>query len=471
MLQSVSILKLYKSGSQTVSGYDSPGDGGGGDFYYDAKSTVAENNGTIIRPTSIPIDKPGRWIRVFDRQINILWFGAKRDGSADAYPAIKKAMEAAAVSTKNAFYGTQFHRGVIYIPGGIYRVDSTIIIKNQLSIIGEANGETWLIFPDNTRAIDINYDKGAHGNYPVVLKNLNLRRGAGTGLNESAHAIWLNMAVDLESIYIDNFGGNGIEVNTSEGGNANNSKFRNVTCFYCNMNGLFFTGGESNNCSIYASDFTSNGRCGVLDNGFLGNKYFACHTSSNGIKSGYAGFVKFKGNIYQCISYPNSQGVEPGTVKDFKYHWAIPPSPPGELETFKEWNKDAVYYPTGSYVVTSPVSVTELIGCYSEGGQGASRLSSSSLSIGGDHGAGFVNESLTLSASGNKLMVTGNGLHLPGGGIYFGDSKQIFGGESQPETGHHYAKEFCLYTGIDPKIIGWRCTESGSPGKWVLLKL
>lgn len=379
-------------------------------------------------------------------------------------------MEAASGSTKNPFYGTQFHRGVVYIPGGIYRVDSTIRIKNQLSIIGESNGETFLIFPDNTRGIDINYDNGTHGNYPVVLKNFCLRRGSGQGLDTLAHGIWSNMVVEIENVRVENFGGNGFEINTMEdlgNGNANNSTFRNVSAYFNAMNGIFFRGEESNNCSIYNSDFTGNGRCGVLDYGFLGNKYYSCHTSVNGTRNLDNSWVQYKGNIYQCIAFPDSKGVEPGTVFNFQYHWAIPPSPPDKIEAFKEWTPDKTYYTTGSYMIMSPTSVSELIGCYSEGGQGASRLSSSSLSIGGDHGAGFVDTSLTLSASGNRLQVTGNGIHLPGNGIFFGDSNQLFGSDSPPVTGHHYAGERCFNTGLNPKPIGWMCSQTGTPGTWI----
>jgi hypothetical protein len=53
-----------------------PGDGGGGLFYWDS-STTGDDGGTIIVPTV----GGGRWKRVFGGAINVMWFGAKGDGT------------------------------------------------------------------------------------------------------------------------------------------------------------------------------------------------------------------------------------------------------------------------------------------------------------------------------------------------------------------------------------------------------
>ena len=53
-----------------------PGDGGGGLFYWDS-STTGDDGGTII----VPSVGGGRWKRVFGGAINVMWFGAKGDGT------------------------------------------------------------------------------------------------------------------------------------------------------------------------------------------------------------------------------------------------------------------------------------------------------------------------------------------------------------------------------------------------------
>lgn len=63
-----------------VLGYYTPGDQGGGSFYWDASSTDTDNGGTIIKVTSIAT---GRWLRLYEGDIYARWFGAKGDGVTD----------------------------------------------------------------------------------------------------------------------------------------------------------------------------------------------------------------------------------------------------------------------------------------------------------------------------------------------------------------------------------------------------
>lgn len=64
----------------TLLGYYSPGDGGGGQFYWDQTSTQPDNGGTVIwRLPENPADPipVGRWKRIFSDSVNVKWFGAK----------------------------------------------------------------------------------------------------------------------------------------------------------------------------------------------------------------------------------------------------------------------------------------------------------------------------------------------------------------------------------------------------------
>lgn len=57
----------------TLLGYYQPGDGGGGEFYWDPNSTLPGNDGTVVQLTQ------GRWIRITDEPANVKWFGVKED--------------------------------------------------------------------------------------------------------------------------------------------------------------------------------------------------------------------------------------------------------------------------------------------------------------------------------------------------------------------------------------------------------
>ena len=76
VLSTVAELKLAVGKEQGdkafVGGYYADGDGGGGDFYWDAVSVEADNGGTIFQVTGTTT---GRWKRIYSGSVNIKWFG------------------------------------------------------------------------------------------------------------------------------------------------------------------------------------------------------------------------------------------------------------------------------------------------------------------------------------------------------------------------------------------------------------
>jgi hypothetical protein len=401
-------------------GYYDPNDGGGGTFFYDDTSTAVDNAGTIIKPASV--SGPGRWKRIFDREVNVLWFGAKRDNSADASLAINAAIKAAKPSNIMAVYDQAGGYGIVYIPGGVYKMNSTIRIRKQITITGEGElgDETKLVFAGNTRGIDINYDKGA-GAGKVVLKNLRLKN-YGASTDTTAHGIWTNIKFVFENLSIDNFGGNAIEVNTLDelgDGNANNSLMINVIGYYCGLNGLYLIGGESNNIGIYSCDFSTNGRCGILDYSFLGNSYVNCHVSFNGMRAatGYNNSWARKGTkFYQCIYYPYQKNVEPGVTPGWQSYWSLSNGvfALSDTNNVAAWSAGKTYFITAAYAIVGTVCMSTLTACYSEGGEGASILNSQSIAISGDHGAGFASSSfLHMDQSQYEYIMNGKGLYIP----------------------------------------------------------
>ena len=95
VIENVSVaLKALNSvsGNYTAEtlGYYAKGDGGGGRFYWDSTSTETDNGGTIIQANGVAT---GRWKRVYDSSINLLWFGAKPDGVTPCHAALQKAID------------------------------------------------------------------------------------------------------------------------------------------------------------------------------------------------------------------------------------------------------------------------------------------------------------------------------------------------------------------------------------------
>jgi hypothetical protein len=86
-------------------GYYAPGDGGGGEFYWDEAASEPDNGGTVIAVIGIAT---GRWRRLIDHSTyDIRWFGAWCDGIRPDTLAINATVSAA-----------QLVNGTVYLPAG-----------------------------------------------------------------------------------------------------------------------------------------------------------------------------------------------------------------------------------------------------------------------------------------------------------------------------------------------------------------
>ncbi len=127
VVDDLSLLDTNKIVTASVKGYDEPNDGGGGIFNYDASQSGVNNKGTIING----------WVRQYNGNINVLYFGVKGDGLTDDTDAINDALNAFGQYT------------AFYFPQGEYLVSSTINIRNSYTaIIGDGSGATSIIRTD-----------------------------------------------------------------------------------------------------------------------------------------------------------------------------------------------------------------------------------------------------------------------------------------------------------------------------------
>ncbi len=104
-----------------IRGRSSIGDGGGGVFIYDSASTTATNRGTVFKPTN----GDGRFVRQYSGDLDVKWFGAVGDNTADDLVPIQNAID---ISTSGA---------QIKFPPGTYRISNVITGASDITLIGD----------------------------------------------------------------------------------------------------------------------------------------------------------------------------------------------------------------------------------------------------------------------------------------------------------------------------------------------
>lgn len=130
-VESIAALRNYTPTAPNercdVLGYEIPGDGGDGAFFWDPSSSAADDQGTVIKPSGISPSNPGRWKRIFSTSLNVKWFGAKGNNLADDTAAITNAIITASKTC-----------GELVMPKGTYLISETIRadIRTSISIIG-----------------------------------------------------------------------------------------------------------------------------------------------------------------------------------------------------------------------------------------------------------------------------------------------------------------------------------------------
>lgn len=250
---------------------------------------------------------------------------------------------------------------------GEYNFLSTLEIKTKIHLMGNGGDcqvgimDITFVFPEDVEGIifhrrntighglEIPYTQGADGS---IFQDIKLQGGGGT--SQTANGIWLRCRVALKNVVVRGFANDNIRVLAtadgidSEEGNANSWSADGLYCRDAGKDGLYVAGRDVNAGYAKLINCINNTKVGINDNSILGNTYVACHTRGN----------------------------------------------------------ETAYDTTGG---NSSASV--LVGCYSEGGQGDSKLSSRTIVVGGMHATPFDNtDGVVLNADGTTLVNINGGV-------------------------------------------------------------
>lgn len=201
-LDSISALRAYTTAAAnelvSILGYHTPGDGGGGNFFWDTATLSLPDGGTILDVTGTPAI-PGRWKRLFSGPVNVKWFGAKMDGVTDDSDELQQAINSG---------------NVVYVPEGTLAIAKPVLLTHGRKVVGASQEKTTIIKTthntlstgtaagiDSIFIIDIDAQTYVRN---VTLKNM-LLRGYVSG-DKVAYGVYTSRGHShlYENIYVDN---------------------------------------------------------------------------------------------------------------------------------------------------------------------------------------------------------------------------------------------------------------------------
>lgn len=286
-----------KGGAVLALGYYTPGDGGGGTFRFAPTSAEKDNGGTVIAPAQ----GDGRWVRDDRSRIDVRWFGAvaaagwigatQYNGPVPANVNDDAFARAIRSMTPDLLATATYHGPWIYVPPGKYEFADTLAIDRAVELVGAGSqnlASSWLHFPIGKDCVRIYQDIQPAPPSATQQPRGHMSRISRMWIGSSAaaagpgHGIVLNATCAVEDVYVSGVGGNGVHSDCSvPATNANLSALTRVRVSGAKGHGFYTKGSDSNAMQIIGCNATSNGGWGFLDESFLGNFYFGCHTAGN----------------------------------------------------------------------------------------------------------------------------------------------------------------------------------------------
>lgn len=222
--------------------------------------------------------------------VNLLDFGADPTGAAYSDAAFAAARAALAAQQPGPAAAYQPLGGRIQIPPGKYRFAAPL--RPGLGVVVEGAsgsgwyGGTWLLFDSDVPGLILDrYNSGGPGAADwSVVRDLCL---LGSGTSPTAHGVQLYCRAKLENLFVRNFGGHGVSIDTMQQPNSaadlnnNNWRLDYLRIDQCGGDGVYVAGGNSNAGLATEVDCSANKGWGIRDDCFLNNTWTGCHVADN----------------------------------------------------------------------------------------------------------------------------------------------------------------------------------------------
>jgi hypothetical protein len=370
-----------------------------------ASVAADSRQGLFVAPASDPTGASGAWVRNYSGSVNVRWFGAVGDGTANDGAAFVGALAALKSFADNPS-GGGFYKGSpkLFIPAGHYYLGATPIdVRHTLIIEGEGSGQfgpgsggcshlRWADGTDGLRiqaantsalsTVDSTVHDGAGG---VVLRDLCLE-GGYAGTESDHHGLTIRNAIKADRLYIKNWPGEGVKAwaGTINGfgsvsGNVSTTMLTAVKVEGC-RGGIDIRGSDANVVTTINCEGYQNRQFGLIDdNGAGSNTHIGLHTASNGLISNTGVYTQCStgGNRYALTWGGNPLNGPTGTPDD-NADWLFVEAGAVVDNLIPAWAATAGLFRAGGDILTLNSAGTVLVNCYSEYG-GFSQFSANTL--------------------------------------------------------------------------------------------
>lgn len=411
---SVASLRAYTGTTDIqaiTQGYYAANDGGGAAYYWDGTSVAADDGGLIIKATAVAT---GRWKLIFDRWVNVLWFGAKGDNSTDDRA---KFVQALAALPQVTIASGQTSRGTLYAPFRTYYLSDSLLISDQINFIGGSLaaglfGTTRMEFASGKSGVVLQMGNPSGGSRGSAMKNFYLYCRGGS--DTTRHGLRFNGVSDIEYVTAENFGGNGIYANTTADGNNSGSSIINCKALNNGLDGIRIDGGETSAVFVLNPITQTNGRINIHDNGFLGSNVYGGQAAIAGQRPGFTSdsWSSSGGRYYVCKR--NHTNKQPNVASDWTDYWEDMGTTTEIPASVAAWSGATPYKIAANYASTGAAQAAKVDGLYRETGSGSDVITSAtSMNIGGVQASMFKHIGPSLTARDGYFDVnSGAGLQV-----------------------------------------------------------
>lgn len=320
------------------------------------------------------------------QQVDFDMFGSYGDDVADDYPAFL-AMQQFCRWRSGYVSGDGYSLGGrVSFPARNYYSSKSWRIKTTLRLEGPATGMAGgseqnrnfhIRFPAGVDGIVVEsfdtlngpenpYTGGGNG---TILDGLTVV-GAGATAAGVAHGVRLISRATVRNCNVNAWSGDGIHINSGDGGNDNGCHIENNRIIIIGGSGIYSRGGDGNACTFVGNDISNVGRWGIEDRSFLNNHHAGNQIEGAGGIVGQGGrtkpsMVSYGGNYYS-VAY-DQDATASTTVPGTNSAVWIPTAGPGTINSqFPLWSSGTAYASGGAVLLTSDSAATGVYSMYVE---------------------------------------------------------------------------------------------------------